>query len=203
MKCSAWGDPHFTNFDRKKFDFMGACKYEFVTTDCQKTLPENLVPFNIRIKNTKGKRRKGVSLIKYVEINVFGNQYRLTRFTNRRKQKSPPFTINGVDGLQPFSNKKNGINIYSSMKKIIFSTSFGLTVKWDGKHKLDVSLCTSYANATCGLCGNADGIKKNDFVDRMNVAVPIKGAKKIKYFVWGTEWKVPSKDGSVDQDGSS
>lgn len=204
MQCSAWGDPHFTNFDKKRFDFMGACKYEFVSTDCLgKNLPANLVPFNIRIKNTKGKRRKGVSLIEYVEINAFGNQYKLTRFTNKKTQKVPPFEINGVAGLQPLSDLNNGVNIYSSLKKIIFSTNFGLTVVWDGKHKLDVRLCDSYANATCGLCGNADGIKTNDFVDRLNVNVPIKGKKKVKYFVWGTEWKIPSTDGSLDQDGSS
>ena len=34
-----WGDPHCSTFDKAKFDFMGRCKYQLVSTDCyNKTL---------------------------------------------------------------------------------------------------------------------------------------------------------------------
>ncbi|RMZ94204.1 Latrophilin 1, partial [Brachionus plicatilis] len=34
LKCGCWGDPHCTTFDKAKFDFMGKCKYDLVSTDC-------------------------------------------------------------------------------------------------------------------------------------------------------------------------
>lgn len=49
------------------------------------------------------------------------------------------------------------IQITQSGGTLILKTSFGLTVKWDGNNKGDVSLCDSYANYVCGFCGNANG----------------------------------------------
>lgn len=45
--------------------------------------------------------------------------------------------------------------------------------------------------------GNKD--YDNEFVDRENRPVPIKGHKHTKYFKWGTEWIVPT-DNSKDRD---
>lgn len=42
LKCSCFGDPHCLTFDKAKFDFMGQCKYDLVTTECKgKTLVNN------------------------------------------------------------------------------------------------------------------------------------------------------------------
>lgn len=41
--------------------------------------------------------------------------------------------------------------------------------------------------------------KENEFVDRNNQSVPIKGKYHTKYFEWGSSWKVPT-DNDKDMD---
>ena len=60
-------------------------------------------------------------------------------------------------------------------------------------------LCDAYANYVCGLCGNADGDKSNDFVDRDNAAVTLTGDKYTKYFSWGSKWRVADDSSDADQ----
>ena len=93
--------------------------------------------------------------MKYVEVEVFGNQYRLLGSINNLL----PLTINGVSYKTPFSDKLNGINIVQIGKSLTFSTNFGLTIQWSSHDfaTYHVSLCDAYAGFVCGLCGNADG----------------------------------------------
>lgn len=55
------------------------------------------------------------------------------------------------------------IKVYLSGGNIVFSTTFGLTVTWNGEHKAEVLLCDAYSKYVCGLCGNADGKNKINF----------------------------------------
>lgn len=154
LTCGCWGDPHCHTFDDAKFDFMGACKYDLVSTDCfGSQLPAGLVPFNVRQRQEKRPRRNGVSFIQYVEVNVYGNQYRLMK--RQKGSNIPSLSINGLPSYQPLSDK--GIRVYKAGRNLIFSADFGLTITWDGRHRAEVALCDAYAKFTCGLCGNADG----------------------------------------------
>lgn len=80
----------------------------------------------------------------------------------------PSFTLNGIKMTNNYFDNQNGIKIFYSIGNIIFSTKFGLTIKWNGIHKAKILLCDFYSNYVCGLCGNADGIKENDKRDRKN-----------------------------------
>ncbi len=71
-----------------------------------------------------------------------------------------PFTINDVSRKAPYSDNVNGINIVFKGGKLVFSTNFGLTVSWNGNDAVTETLCDSYADYVCGLCGNGDGNKK-------------------------------------------
>ena len=93
-----------------------------------------------------------LSFIRYIEINVYANQFKLIRFDNNSKT----FELNNVSYPVPYSDS-NGTNIVLAGEKIQFSTSFGLTILWDGYNRAQVLLCDSYAGSVCGLCGNGDG----------------------------------------------
>ena len=70
-----------------------------------------------------------------------------------------------------------------------FTTKFGLRITWDGKQRIDISLCSSYSKYVCGLCGNADGNAVNDFVDRDNKPVSVSvGDHNTRFFNWGRSW---------------
>ena len=114
------------------------------------------MPFAVRQKQFhRAGTNDAVAYLRYIEINVFGNQYRLLRSDDY----SSPFTFNGISYKIPYSDEANGINIVISGGSLVFSTNFGLTVQWNNKDyaTFHVTLCDAYANHVCGLCGNGDG----------------------------------------------
>lgn len=118
-----------------------------------------LVPFNVRIKQEKrgdSIEADKVSYIRYVEINVYGKQFRLIK----KEIDSFKFLLDGVKLAPPYLDNDQ-ITIVDKPRQIIFSTSFGLQITWDGDHAVDVTLCDAYRTYVCGLCGNADSMKFN------------------------------------------
>lgn len=115
--------------------------------------PQDLVPFSITQKQEERNGNKRVAYISYMEINVFNKQFRLLKKVGNLHR----YTINGIIGSNNYFDSINGIRIYVSGSNLVFSTTFGLTLIWNGNHKADVVLCDTYANHVCGLCGNADG----------------------------------------------
>ena len=117
--------------------------------------PIGLVPFNILQKQ---ERRQGVpnedrvSFIRYIEINVYGQRFRLLKKTNTAFS----FDLNGYTNNPPYIDK-NGVNIILYGGRMFFSTIFGLTILWNGNDGVEVHLCDVYRSKICGLCGNADG----------------------------------------------
>lgn len=42
-------------------------------------------------------------------------------------------------------------------------TDFGLRVKFDGNHRVEVTLPSTFGQKVCGMCGNYNGIAADDF----------------------------------------
>lgn len=61
--------------------------------------------------------------------------------------------INGSDSLQ--------VKIWGRFHHL--STALGLEVFYDGRHYVGVRLSSSYKAQVCGLCGNMDDERRNDF----------------------------------------
>ncbi len=147
------------------------------------------MPFIVRQKQEPGWNffNGNVAYVRYVEIHVFGMQFRLLRSENW----DIPFTINGVKRNAPYADDTNGINIVKNGGKLLFSTNFGLSIDWDGRESVGYTLCDAYSKYICGLCGNGDGNNGNDYVDRNKTTIS-------NVFNWGQSWKV--FDDSVDAD---
>ena len=154
------------------------------------------MPFNIKQKQTtRGVVNARVSYIDYLEVNAYNNSYRLLQ-----KKK---FQKNGVNTDIPFTDLDGKVKVVKKGFVTLFTTEFGLTITFDGNMRQTVRLCDAYKNNVCGLCGNADGNKVNDFVDRKNNIVPIVGPYHTRSFKWGSEWKTPTDNKEEkDIDGS-
>jgi hypothetical protein len=113
-----------------------------------------------------------VAFVRYIEINVFGIQYRLLK----SEAADIPFTINGIKRNAPYVDNSYGINIDKNGGRLLFTSDFGLSVEWDGSNSVSYSLSDIYKSLVCGLCGNGDGnnrIKKNKFLLLMFILIII------------------------------
>ncbi|KAM4703005.1 IgGFc-binding protein-like [Rhinophrynus dorsalis] len=142
--CVASGDPHFTTFDGKKFDFMGTCIYQLVSV-CSSD--PSLTPFQVNLQN-EDRGRKTVSYTKAVTLQVYNQTITLS--------KSYPLQIlvNGVLTSLPFSFNTNKIKAFIRGEHAFVRTDFDVTVNFNWDSYARVMLPSTYASAVCGLCGN-------------------------------------------------
>eukprot|EP00061_Rhincodon_typus_P002018 g16389.t1 len=80
--CQASGDPHYTSFDGKRFDFQGSCKYTFSKT-CGVT--GNLTVFSVDVENDH-RGSQAVSWTRLVEVQVYGHRIQVSRGQTGRMQ---------------------------------------------------------------------------------------------------------------------
>lgn len=74
--------------------------------------------------------------------------------------------VNGNFASTPFSLSNGTVQVYESGFSVLVSTDFGLAVSYDTNHHVQISLPYTYQNGTCGLCGNFNGIRRDDFQTR-------------------------------------
>ncbi|XP_026935335.1 LOW QUALITY PROTEIN: IgGFc-binding protein [Sagmatias obliquidens] len=150
--CQASGDPHYTTFDGRRFDFMGTCVYSLART-CG-TQP-GLAQFAVLQENVAWGNGK-VSVTRVVTVQV-------ANFTLRLEQKQWKVTVNGVDKRLPVVLAEGQVRASQHGSDVVIETDFGLRVAYDLAYNVRVTIPGNYYQQLCGLCGNYNGDPKDDF----------------------------------------
>ncbi|KAM3920269.1 mucin-6 [Leptodactylus fuscus] len=151
--CSTWGNNHFFTFDNDLYEFRGSCNYIFATV-CNSNTPD----FNIQVQRSSGSSITRI-MIQVGTINVVVNGNTISIMG---KTISLPYTTSGIEIFKTGAITK----LFAKQK------GFELIVTWSSDSNLMVELDRKYMNRTCGLCGNFNGVHKDDFVVNGKMLTP-------------------------------
>ncbi|XP_071334202.1 zonadhesin, like isoform X3 [Trachinotus anak] len=148
--CIASGDPHYTTFDKRKYNFMGNCSY-LMSAPCNET---SLPYFEVHADNENRYNRPTISYVKAVHVYV--------QMLKISILKGGTVQVNGTNVNLPVTPIPS-VSVFKSGKHYTVSMNFGVTVRYDGNHFMDIKVIKDYQNKLCGLCGDYDGNAKDDF----------------------------------------
>ncbi|NXI43601.1 ZAN protein, partial [Galbula dea] len=147
------GDPHYHTFDKQLHHFMGTCTYT-LSKLCESN--SSLPYFNVEAANEHRGSNTRVSYVRYVDVEVSGQKIRL--------EKGGVVTVNGVVEVLPCTPSAD-VQVSSSGFYTLVTTDFGLKVKFDGNHRVEVTLPSTFGWKVCGMCGNYNGMAADDFLN--------------------------------------
>ncbi|XP_035531591.1 zonadhesin, like, partial [Morone saxatilis] len=148
--CIASGDPHYTTFDKRKYNFMGNCSY-LMSAPCNET---TLPYFEVHVDNENRYNRPTISYVKAVHVYVHMVKISIL--------KGGTVQVNGTNVNLPVTPAP-GVSVFKSGQHYTVSMNFGVTVRYDGNHFMDIKVIKDYQKKLCGLCGDYDGDTKDDF----------------------------------------
>lgn len=89
----------------------------------------------------------------------------------------------------PVSAAGGAITVSRSGRYIVLETDFNLRVSYDTDHSVEVKVPTTYFNQTCGMCGNFNNRREDDYM------MP-NGQQAADSNELGESWQVPDSDSS-------
>ena len=164
--CSCNGDPHCRTFDYRYYDFQGDCEYVL-------TEPCDTSEFRVIVRNGKCSPRPDVSCTEKVTVLVPNDNITMIELG---RGNGGTVTINGY----PLSNNGDGIINQSSRVTVVRSgghpqvllPKYGVTIFWNGARRVKVTVSQMWQNKLCGLCGDYNGNKNDDFKMPNGVLAP-------------------------------
>ncbi|KAM7003500.1 LOW QUALITY PROTEIN: mucin-5B-like [Tautogolabrus adspersus] len=161
--CSTWGREHFKTFDGDVFQFPGMCEYN-LASDCHSPYQE----FSVHMKR---KDNDGNPTVGYVTVTINDLSFHLSKSL---------VTVNGLPVHLPYYS--GGVQVEKNAVYIKLQSKVGIVVMWNGDDSVMVELDAEYANRTCGLCGDFNGISVyNEFIhnDRKISAIEFGNNQKV------------------------
>ncbi|XP_061059797.1 mucin-5B [Eubalaena glacialis] len=137
--CSTWGNFHYKTFDGDVFRFPGLCNYVF-SAHCGAAYED----FNLQLRRGPGPNATAPSR---VTMKLDGMVVELTKGS---------VLVNGRPIQLPFSH--SGVLIEQSSSYVKVAAKLGLVFMWNQDDSLLLELDAKYANQTCGLCGDFNGV---------------------------------------------
>ncbi|XP_035761945.1 zonadhesin [Neolamprologus brichardi] len=151
--CTIHSRTDGSTFDGVLFRFTTACTYVLAKT-CPPT--ETLPMFTVEVVN---EQNDNTSLPEVQKININMRIYRVSLL----KSQTDRVVINGIWRKLPLSLNSDTVNIRSTPTTIVLATTFGLTVSFDSTGVVHVTLPSTYSDKVCGMCGNFNHLKEDDF----------------------------------------
>ncbi|XP_036356795.1 zonadhesin-like [Octopus sinensis] len=146
--CNVYGDRHYKTFDGERIYFVGGCKYSLATTK----QGYNNTYFSVEVKN-EHRRIEHVTYTRSRSLDI-----KLENNTTISLLPANRILMNSVERSPPII-KYGDFSVNFAVGWVTVTTRWGLTVRFDGKHRISVSLPLSFANKLTGICGNCNGIK--------------------------------------------
>ncbi|XP_061532007.1 mucin-2 [Phycodurus eques] len=137
--CSTWGREHYKTFDGDVYQFSGTCEYN-LASDCHAAMQE----FSVHMRR---ETNDGNPTVSYLVVTINDLAFHLTK---------EAVTVNGQPVTLPHYN--SGVQVENNDVYIKLQSKVGLVVMWNGDDAVMVEVDRDYANRTCGLCGDYNGI---------------------------------------------
>ncbi|KAM4721737.1 mucin-5AC-like [Rhinophrynus dorsalis] len=145
--CSSWGNFYFKTFDGDMFYYEGKCNYVFAS-NCKSNFEE----FNIQIRRSVVDNIPSISSI---DMRINGVSIKLGNGS---------IIVDDQQVYMPYS--VSGIKVDRSGLYIRVVSKLGLELMWNEDDAILLELDDKYANKTCGLCGDFNGIPTyNEFIE--------------------------------------
>ncbi|MBN3272390.1 FCGBP protein, partial [Polyodon spathula] len=180
--CSAGGDPHYTTFDGRWYDFQGTCIYQLVAL-CSNN--PSLTPFEVHVQNDN-RESTVVSYTKMVRVKVYGIAIEIS------KDNSGKIQVDGILLNLPHLLSNGKVKIYKIGMNAVVQTDFGLRLTFDWSSSVTVTVPSEYSGSLCGLCGNYNGDPADDLMGK-------NGQTDLSPDAFGERWKTGDVPGCVDR----
>uniref|UniRef100_A0A667ZSL4 Fc gamma binding protein n=1 Tax=Myripristis murdjan TaxID=586833 RepID=A0A667ZSL4_9TELE len=151
--CHASGDPHYLSFDGLAYDFQGTCTYT-LSKSCGLE-GTHLEAFSVQVENVQWNQmvnNKVVSVTKLVCL-----------YHTLADSRLYPRDVNGVFNYLPLNLNDGAVTVYQEGRHYAIATDFGLLLTYDLVYHVTLTVPGNYRGKTCGLCGNFNGNRKDDF----------------------------------------
>ncbi|KAK1168366.1 hypothetical protein AOXY_G9115, partial [Acipenser oxyrinchus oxyrinchus] len=152
--CRVHNDPHYNTFDKATHHFMGTCTYTLAKL-C--TNSSSLPYFNVEAKN-ENRGHPSISYVQQVHVDVYNHRISTVRGNTSR------VLVDGVWRTLPVTLLGGAITVGRSGRYVVLGTDFKLTVSYDTDHTVEVKVPSSYFNGTCGMCGNYNNLRADEYM---------------------------------------